>query len=449
MMCSGQKNISFHARDAEIDFKKFRDSILAFRNGDLTKMYEIRNGLNFKGEMSDVELNVLFIRVAEQKFSQGSRLETSIRRDIFLMSLGLLKGFSQCEDKDERRSKFLQESNYIAVYNEGEYALYSENEITKSIKDGMVDALRHAETRAIEQIAKILYGKNDCNKYSESLSEYYKCEIKNGKGIPDNKLPALRHPRKNVDVNIDSTENSKLREENITNQNIGETAISNDQSLNDIGEKDISTSGEDTLSSRTTEGSSDDVQGIPNIQEQKLNKEKRRFDLEEFFKRAAKISCILVCIIIACIIIRQNYSARMRNENIVGQFCLSEIINKADGIHLKPDESRNYTISVYPLESNASNAEIEILDQHVAHIRLDPFPSSALNQRNMTIEAQKEWDEKNHTTKIAISGNDIKDEKIPVTVDKPDISTSNKNNIGIFNIYEGDEGDRQYDRPMD
>ncbi len=259
MMWSGQKNISFHARDAEIDPEKFKKSMHALINGDyFEKIYDVRKGLNFQGEMSNAEMEVLFIRVAEKNFSQEAPLAISIKRDIFLASLGLLRGFDRYEDGNERRLRFVQESDYIAFYKKGAYALCGDNKTIESIKDDMAESLRKMEVKVVDNIADELYNNNDCNEYSESLSEYYKCEIKNGKGIPDNKLPSLRHPRKNADVNINSTENSKLREENITNQDIGETAISNNQSLNDIGEKDISTSGNDTLSSRTTEVSEDE-----------------------------------------------------------------------------------------------------------------------------------------------------------------------------------------------
>ena len=98
MMWSGQKNISFHARDAEIDPEKFKKSMHALINGDyFEKIYDVRKGLNFQGEMSNAELEVLFIRVAEKNFSQEAPLAISIKRDIFLASLGLLRGFDRYE----------------------------------------------------------------------------------------------------------------------------------------------------------------------------------------------------------------------------------------------------------------------------------------------------------------------------------------------------------------
>ena len=104
-----QKNANFHSRNAEINNEEFQKRVLALRNEDyLAKIDEVRDGLNFTGRMSDVEMEVLFIRTAERKFSQGSSLKVSIKRDIFLMSLGLLREFSQYKDKEERRLRFVQ-----------------------------------------------------------------------------------------------------------------------------------------------------------------------------------------------------------------------------------------------------------------------------------------------------------------------------------------------------
>ena len=199
-----QKNANFHSRNAEINNEEFQKRVLALRNEDyLAKIDEVRDGLNFTGRMSDVEMEVLFIRTAERKFSQGSSLKVSIKRDIFLMSLGLLREFSQYKDKEERRLRFVQESDYIATYNYGKYASYSEDEITESIKKDMVIALRKAEDRALKEIAKILYEKKDCSEYSESLSKYYECNSRNSDRIPDNELPSLRHPRSSIDKTIE------------------------------------------------------------------------------------------------------------------------------------------------------------------------------------------------------------------------------------------------------
>ena len=45
MMWSGQKNISFHARDAEIDPEKFKKSMHALINGDyFEKIYDVQIG---------------------------------------------------------------------------------------------------------------------------------------------------------------------------------------------------------------------------------------------------------------------------------------------------------------------------------------------------------------------------------------------------------------------
>ena len=170
-----QKNANFHSRNAEINNEEFQKRVLALRNEDyLAKIDEVRDGLNFTGRMSDVEMEVLFIRTAERKFSQGSSLKVSIKRDIFLMSLGLLREFSQYKDKEERRLRFVQESDYIATYNYGKYASYSEDEITEYIKKDMVIALRKAEDRALKEIAKILYEKkiavNIRNRYPSIMS---------------------------------------------------------------------------------------------------------------------------------------------------------------------------------------------------------------------------------------------------------------------------------------
>jgi len=382
-------------------------------------------------EKRPAEIEALLIKATEDKFENET-----LKTDSVLVSLGLVKGYGHYGHNNfdskkypvtERYKKFLHESSYISA--ESEYTPYSSYEEAADAKekskkkDGTIvdkEALEIIRStlgtnvgRWIEEVANYLICVHENNQLSDYLSEAAKkYPSTNPDHIPDNELPPLRNPR-----------------QEFNGSNPPETS-----------------------------------NGI------NIDKEKRKFDLVEFFNKVAKrlsvfldglakkivlilnvtykrLFAFFFCAFIVYIL-WQNYSKKMHNENVIGQLYLSETINKADGIHLKPDESKNYTMSVYPPESNANSAEIEILDHHVAMIFLDPFPSSALNQRYITIKAQKEWDEKNHTTKITISGNDIKDEKISVTVDKPDVSTSNENNTGIFNVYEGDEGSRQKNKPM-
>lgn len=160
MVWKKQKDVEFHSRNSEINDTEFQKRMRALRDEDyLAKVDEVRNGLNFTGRMSDVEMEVLFIRTAERKFPQGSSLKVSIKRDIFLMSLGLLGEYSRNEDIKERRLKFIRESNYIAVHNKGKYVSYDKNEITQDIIDRMLGALKKAEDRAINAIAKTLHEK--------------------------------------------------------------------------------------------------------------------------------------------------------------------------------------------------------------------------------------------------------------------------------------------------
>lgn len=198
-MWGKQKKNNFHSRNAEIDNKEFQKRMRAIRTGDyLVGIDNVRKGLNFKGKMSDVEMEILFIRTAEKKFSKDDSIKKGIKRDIFLMAIGLLKGFGQCKNIEERRLKFLQESNYIAVYKKGKYASCRENKITESIIENMVKDLRKAEDQVIAEIANKLYAQNDCNEYSASISKYYECEHKHKKRIPDSELPSLRHPGSNA-----------------------------------------------------------------------------------------------------------------------------------------------------------------------------------------------------------------------------------------------------------
>ena len=486
MMWSGQKNISFHARDAEIDldFKKFKDNMRAFTHVDrdyYAIISNVRKDLNFKRKMTNAELEVLFIRVAEQKFPQGSLLKTSIRRDIFLMSLGLLKGFKRNEDSKKRRLRFVQESDYISVYLKGKYASYSDDKITESIKNDMAESLRKMEIKVVDNIADELYNNSDCNEYSESLSEYYKCEIKNGEGIPDNKLPSLRHPRKNVDVNIDSTENSKLREENITNQDIGETAISNNQSLNDIGEKDISTSGNDTLSSRTTEvsedenrteDSSDDTSKKSDDQEQNPSntdvlgdgtahkttdkKKKRRFGRKNtynihndsrkigiIFEKTQVSVPLLVIAIIGTVMISVSLfqiadALRHGNSNELAETSKGNSAPKIEMIHvfnkditLRPGRSEEIKVGLYP--HDADENDLNYISKNTDIATVDDL-----------IVTAKDWQEGNNTTKIVVGGGNAETVEVGVTVDSPTTVDGHWNNITTKNGMNPDDGNGEH-----
>lgn len=311
-----------------------------------------------------------------------------------------------------------------------------------------------------------LYNNSDCNEYSESLSEYYKCEIKNGEGIPDNKLPSLRHPRKNVDVNIDSTENSKLREENITNQDIGETAISNDQSLNDMGEKDISTSGEDTLSSRTTEvsedenkteDSSDDTPKKPDDQEQnsgntdvlgdvtdhkKTDKKKKRHIGIIFEKKQVSVP-LLVAVIIGAVMIsvplfqiayalihsNVNELAETSKKNITPEIEMIHVFNK--DITLRPGRSEEIKVGLYP--HDADENDLNYISKNTDIATVDDL-----------IVTAKDWQEGNNTTKIVVGGGNAESVEVGVTVDSPTTVDGHWNNITTKNGMNPDDGNGEH-----
>ncbi|TGY91211.1 hypothetical protein E5329_22350 [Petralouisia muris] len=482
MMWSGQKNISFHARDAEIDPEKFKKSMHALINGDyFEKIYDVRRGLNFQGEMSNAELEVLFIRVAEKKFSQEAPLAISIKRDIFLASLGLLRGFDRYEDGNERRLRFVQESNYIAFYKKGTYALCGDNKTIESIKDDMAESLRKMEVKVVDNIADELYNNSDCNEYSESLSEYYKCEIKNGKGIPDNKLPSLRHPRKNVDVNIDSTKDAESSERNITPQDTNETPILGVQPLDDIDETSISTSGDDTLSSRTTEvsedenkteDSSDDTPKKSDDQEQnpgntevlgdvtahkKTDKKKKRrsgrkntYNIHNVFRKIGiifekkQVSVpLLVIAIIGMVMIsvslfqiadalrhgNSNELAETSNENSTPKIEMIHVFNK--DITLRPNQSEKIKVGLYP--HDADENDLNYISKNTDIATVDDL-----------IVTAKDWQEGNNTTKIEVGGGNAKSVEVDVTVDPPTTVDGYWNNIATKNGMNPDDGNGEH-----
>lgn len=182
--------------------------------GYLSKFDDVRKGLNFKGEMSDAEMEILFIRTAEKNFPKDNSLEKSIRRDIFLMAIGLLKGYRSGKNIEKRRIKFLQESKYVAIYKKGKYASCREDEITESIKEKMMIDLRKSEDRVIAEIANKLYDQKDCKEYSILISEYYECGHKHRARLSHSELPSLRHPGNCFFKNADSFGTSKETEVN-------------------------------------------------------------------------------------------------------------------------------------------------------------------------------------------------------------------------------------------
>lgn len=453
MVWKEQKNANFHSRNTEIGNEEFQKRMRALKNEDyLAALYEFRKGLNFTGEMSNIEMEILLIRTAEMNFPKDTSLKTSIKRDIFLMSVGLLKGYRQCRNKEDRRLKFLQESDYIAVYNKGEYASCNEDEISEATIDNMLQALIKAEDRAINFIADKLYKEDDCNKYSESLSDYYEYEpnrLKYEKSIPDSELLPLRHHRNSIYKKIKPpvviTKEQGDQEQKINDSNPSEKSKGSKKTGKK--KKHSKGGGGDTTYDNSLGGKSINLTVPIVFIINSGNKILKAVKVNNV--RITKVFCFLCCIVsVFNVYVWLTHSTEKHNENIVGQVYLSQSINKDEGIHLKPGDVENYTVTIGPLETDAGSAKIEIENSNVARLVLDSFPPPTPNQRNMTIYAQVEWDERNHDTKITIRGENINKEDIPVIVDKPDASI--KENVdGVFNAYEGDEGDRQLDHPMD
>lgn len=186
------------------------------------KKYTKRLGLVQKDlhleEKRPAEIEALLIKVTEDKFENET-----LKTDSVLVSLGLVKGYGHYGHNNfdskkypvtERYKKFLRESSYISA--ESEYTPYSSYEEAADTKkkskkkDGTIADKEALETirstlgtnvgRWIEEVAEYLNEKHT----DKQLSEYLDVAVKkypstNSEHIPDNELPPLRNPRKDID----------------------------------------------------------------------------------------------------------------------------------------------------------------------------------------------------------------------------------------------------------
>lgn len=399
MIWREQKNVKFHSRNAEIDVKEFKTRMRALRNEDYSAMlYEVRKGLNFTGEMSNVEMEILLIRVVEISFPKDASLKTSIKRDIFLMSLGLLKEFSQYKNIGERRLRFIQESDYITVHNKGEYASYDENEITEAVIDKMLGTLKKAEERAIDFIANKLYEEEDCNKYSESLSKYYKCNSGNSDCIPDNELPSLRHPRRKID------------------KTTGHTAVIKKEQEGQEQETDSSDPSEKSKDSKKTG-----------------KKKKKRSRKKKFIKKcAALLACLVPMVASSAPFIQITVMQHAPVEQTEKDTPRIEKIQVFDNpISLPSGQSDEIVVKCLPI--GADEDELNCISDN---------PDIATVE-NLIVTA-KEWQEGNNTTKVFIGSTYAQKVDVDIIVEPPDPANKAKRGVATSENISSDSESNEY-----
>lgn len=191
----------------------------------------VQNDLYLK-ENNPAEIEALLIKATEDKFGNET-----LKADSVLVSLGLVNGYghyghnnfdSKKHPITERYKKFLRESSYISA--ESEYTQYSSYEEAADAKeeskkkDGTIVDKEALETirstlgtnvgRWIEEVADYL----DEQHKDERWMEYLDVAVKeypstNPDHIPDDELPPLRNPRKDIDGTkgeIDSSDCLKI-----------------------------------------------------------------------------------------------------------------------------------------------------------------------------------------------------------------------------------------------